>query len=713
MTCTVQSNDAGKPKLRAGSFKPVVEVQGLGFTRASAGVSSSPIPVGLVISSISNNTAPLSGGTLVGISGSGFPFDATASGLSVNICGTTANIKSVTNSQIGITVPKCPVGSASTSITVTYNSLTSNSVAFTYDPSIVTPTITGISPNSASPVLKTTMTVTGTGFGTDINQLAAYLVNGTGFRVYQLNVLTASDTSVSVRLSGGLSGAFTVVISKTGFGDSAEATAGVAAFNYEIVVTSVSPSVGSAAGGTVLTITGRNFSPVKDNNQVAIGDALNWWCIILTASATQITCTTPPLSSQYTVLAQNVIVVGRGMIDSTCGGSCTFTYDNATYPTVSVPSSLVFTAGTSYTLTGTGFTNSGVLAKVNVGGTWANVVSATATSVVFIYPALRAGNYSLNVYVDGIGYAYSNPSLVSTNNLAVTGLAASTGSRIGNIITVVGNGLVSSTDGNFNLTVTRSGVKQSYTVVQDTPTGLSVLLMGGSDGSVYTFTYTYKTQVWASNYTTLNSSTPRVTITTASGVAYSATQSVSFTRVNFPTIAPNNVSAYPVTTTGTRFGPSIPLLFTAAASSTVTVNASALGAGKWQFEFFYNAYGYANIVTQFEVLAPTYTVGSVTSSYTGGALLTVLGSGVNNLSQLDVGGFPAKLISFSADSLVYQVPAFVSRGSQTAFNLVKDGPLTGTPIADTIANAPNAFDKLMNTAYSSSATTCYIGYDFG
>lgn len=189
VSCTVKSNAAGNPLLRAGAYKPIVEIKGVGFARPTAGVSD--IPVGLTLSSLSNSTAPPSGGTIVGISGSGFPFSS-AETVAVNICGKQAFLKTVTNSQIGFVVPPC--ASASTTVTVTYKGTTSNSLPFTYDSNIVAPIITSVSPNSASPVLKTTMTVVGSGFGTDISLLTAYLVNGTGYRTYQLNVLTVSDT---------------------------------------------------------------------------------------------------------------------------------------------------------------------------------------------------------------------------------------------------------------------------------------------------------------------------------------------------------------------------------------------------------------------------------------------------------------------------------------------------------------------------------------
>jgi hypothetical protein len=419
------------------------------------------------------------------------------------------------------------------------------------------------------------------------------------------------------------------------------------------------------------------------------------------------------LSSQYLDPAQQVIVVGRGSIDSTCEGNCTFTYDNATYPTVQTPASLTFSALNSYTLIGTSFVNGGVNPKVNVGGVWANITSASATSVTFIYPPLVQGSYPLNVYVNGVGYA--SPTIQSVTNLNVTGLSKPTGSRIGNTLDIVGNGLVPSTDPYFNFTIVKSGSKIPYQIVKDTPTALGISITGGSDGAVYTFTYTYKTAVFSFNYTTLNTSTPKVTLTGNSSVTYSPTQTLTFTRTNFVTTAPTSLSAYPVTTTGARFAPSINLTLGTISNTNVnfTVSAGLLGAGKWAFEIYYSQYGLAECLGRFEILAPTYTVPSVSSSYEGGKLLTVSGAGVSSLSTLDVGGFPAQLISSSSNTLVYAVPPYVTKGSQTAYGLTSVAPLTGTPFADVASNAGLAFDSLQSTYYSSSGATCYVGLDFG
>ena len=330
------------------------------------------------------------------------------------------------------------------------------------------------------------------------------------------------------------------------------------------------------------------------NNQAYIGDAINWSCNILTASTTQITCITPPRNTLYTNAAQPVVVVGRAMIDSTCEGACTFTYSSTT-PTVQLPSSLNYVGGTSYVLQGTLFNNNGVAPKVKVGNTFATIVSSTSTSVTFIYPNLVAGTYPLNVYVDGVGYA--SPTLNSTTALSVTGLSNSTGSTVGNVIYLMGNGLTPSDSIAFNLTITKSTTKYAYTIVSDSPSQLGVKFMGGANNFVYTFNYAYNGTVFSFNYTTLTTSTPRVNLITAASIAYSAGLVLNFTRVTFITSPPTNVTAIPLTSTGAQFAPAISLDITTvhASSGNFLVDGSKLGAGKYNFMVYMPAYGYASV----------------------------------------------------------------------------------------------------------------------
>ena len=76
------------------------------------------------------------------------------------------------------------------------------------------------------------MTITGTGFGTDINSVMVHLSNSTG-KIYQLKVLNLTDTSIMVGLSGGLPGVYNVKISlPNGNGDSLPQTVNADVFKY-------------------------------------------------------------------------------------------------------------------------------------------------------------------------------------------------------------------------------------------------------------------------------------------------------------------------------------------------------------------------------------------------------------------------------------------------------------------------------------------------
>lgn len=225
------------------------------------------------------------------MTGKGFPLSADRT-FTLQLCGVDVQVLSVANTQITFIAPPCAVGPST--VNLTFNGQ-SDSTTFTYnaiDASV--PTIMDISPKTFSPVLKGFMTITGSGFGSNKNDLTVWLNNGSN--VYQMNVIEANDTTLKVRIPGGLPGDFDVLVQKAGLGYAQVNPVGANAFTYGIFVDSISPSTGSINGGTILTITGSNFSPVLLENQAYIGDAINWNCIVLTATTTTITCRTPPIN---------------------------------------------------------------------------------------------------------------------------------------------------------------------------------------------------------------------------------------------------------------------------------------------------------------------------------------------------------------------------------------------------------------------------------
>ena len=123
------------------------------------------------------------------------------------------------------------------------------------------------------------MTITGTGFGTDKDALSIHLKNSTG-RIYGMKILELTDTEIQCGIPGGLPGDFEVDVYLDGFGSIPASPSTANDFTYELLVTDVSPTSGSYYGGTLITITGVNFSPELSETLVFVGDELNWFCAI-------------------------------------------------------------------------------------------------------------------------------------------------------------------------------------------------------------------------------------------------------------------------------------------------------------------------------------------------------------------------------------------------------------------------------------------------
>jgi hypothetical protein len=157
-----------------------------------------------------------------------------------------------------------------------------------------------------------------------------------------------------------------------------------AAFTYAVpvapTVSSTAPSIGSTAGGTVVTITGTGFvsgSALAVTIGGVAATGITW------VNSTTITATAPAGTSG----AQNVIVMNPSTLSGT--GTGAFTYAVAPTVTSVTPSSGTDAGGVAITITGTGFVSG---ATVTIGGvaatgvTWVSSTSITATA-----PAGSAG----------------------------------------------------------------------------------------------------------------------------------------------------------------------------------------------------------------------------------------------------------------------------------------------------------------------------------
>jgi len=262
---------------QAGSFSFTAQVKDSTGATASASLDASIAPPSSpVLNGISPQSGATSGGTTVTISGSNF-----ASGATVLFGGTAAgSVKVLSSSQVQAVTPAHIAGTVDVSLAQSGQTATlSNS--FTYN--AVTPTVTGVSPDSGPTAGGTTVTISGSNFLAGalvlFGTVSTPAINITGTQVQVVTPAHASGlVDVSVEnpgnLIGKLPGSFTYNSSTSG----------------PPTVASVSPT--SGAPGTQVTITGTNFVSA---DTVSFGSTNASSTSFV--SATQLTAVVPSLSA--------------------------------------------------------------------------------------------------------------------------------------------------------------------------------------------------------------------------------------------------------------------------------------------------------------------------------------------------------------------------------------------------------------------------------
>jgi hypothetical protein len=273
------------------------------------GYTYNPAPT---VTSISPTSGTTAGGTAVTITGTGF-----LAGASVTIGGTAATGVSVANStSITATTPAHTAGAGNVVVSNTDGQSGTLSNGYTYTSPNPAPTVTGISPASGPIAGGTAVTITGTGFLSG----ATVKLGGTS----ATNVTVVSATSITATAPAHAAGAVSVVITNTD-GQSGTLNNGYTYTNPAPTVTSISPTSGTTAGGTAVTITGTGF---LSGAAVTLGGtaATN----VTVVSATSITATSPahaagPVNVVVTNTDTQSATLTNGYTYSTSsGGSITF-----------------------------------------------------------------------------------------------------------------------------------------------------------------------------------------------------------------------------------------------------------------------------------------------------------------------------------------------------------------------------------------------------
>jgi hypothetical protein len=309
---------------------------------------------GTFVTSVEPAKGPAAGGTSVTIIGTGF------TGATAVKFGSTNATSFTVNSDTSITAVS-PTGTGTVDVTVASpsgTSPTSEADHFRYGP-----TVTSVEPAVGPAAGGTSVTITGTGF---TGAVAAKF--GSNFASIRVN----SDTSITATSPAGTGTVDVTVETPGGISPTSEADR----FTYGPTVTKVEPTIGPAAGGTSVTITGTGFTgatAVKFGSNNATSFTVN--------SATSITVVSP---------------AGAGAVDVTvttpAGASPTSAADQFTYgPTVTKvePNHGSPGGGTTVTITGTGFTGTTAVMFGSTGATSFTVNSAT--SITAVSPKIKRG----------------------------------------------------------------------------------------------------------------------------------------------------------------------------------------------------------------------------------------------------------------------------------------------------------------------------------
>ncbi len=551
------------------------------------------------VSGVTPSAGPLSGGTTVTITGSGF----FAGGTAVTIGGVPATgvVVGSANSLTAVT-PAGTAGPKDVVVTTVGGSGTLTS-GFTYR---AAPSVSGMTPDTGPAAGGTSVTITGSGFVSGATTVTIGGAAATGVVVGSASSLTAvtpagtaGPRDVAVTTAGGsatLTGAFTYLAAPT--------------------VSEVTPNSGSLAGGATVTVTGSGF--IVGATTVTIGGVAATGVVV--ANASSLTAVTPA----GTAGPRNVVVTTAGGSGTLAGG---FIYLVAPAVSGLTPGSGPLAGGTTVTISGGAFVAGGT--TVTVGGVAATgVVVGSASSLTAVTPAGTAGPKDVVVTTAG-GSGTLTSGFIYRAAPSVSGITPDNGPTSGGTtVTITGGEFVAG-----GTTVTIGGAAATGVVVGSV-SSLTAVTPAGTAG-------------------------PKdVAVTTAGG---SGTLTSAFTYLAAPTVSeitPNSgplAGATTVTISGSGFvsGGTTVTIGGAAATGVVVLSASSLtavtpaGTAGPRNVVVTTAGGSGTLESGFEyLLAPAVrSVAPEAGPLAGGTTVTVNGSGfVTGATAVTIGGVAATAV---------------------------------------------------------------------
>jgi hypothetical protein len=576
------------------------------------------------VSSIGTTSGGAAGGTQVVLSGSGFTGAYQVNFGSIAVYDVTVN----SDSQITVFSPPEPVGTFDvTVVTAAGTSALSSSDRYSYT-SVSAPAVSSLGTSSGTTAGGTSVTIT----GTNLTAATAVWFGSTAATSFTVN----SDTSITAIAPPGATGTVDVTVATPGgtsvvsSSDHFTYTAGSAP-----TVTGLSTSSGSANGGTLVTITGTNFT-----GATGVGFGTSAATSFTVNSDTSITAYSPAQAAGTV----DVTVATYAGTSSTSSADH-FTYNAAPAPSITAvsPNSGGTPGGNTVVISGSNFT---AATSVLFAGLAASFTVNSDTSITAIAPPAGGPGATVDITISTPSgtstavtadhYTYTN---VTAPAPAVTAVSPNTGTQFGGqVVTITGTNFSGASAVKFGT------VPVAYTINSDSsitvtapvhsvgPVDITVTTNNGTSatGSADKFTYLSSSAPSIVNLSAHSGTTAGGTSVTISGSNFTGATAVYFGSVLAPSFTVQ--SAGTITTTSP---PEAPIPSTVDVRVVTPSGTSATGSAD-QFTFT-------------PASAPTVTsLGTASGSTAGGTSVVITGTNFTGATNVYFNGVPAS--SFTVNS---------------------------------------------------------------
>ena len=388
-----------------------------------------------VVTSITPFDGSILGGNMLTIEGSSFVEDGLEVLIGDSICVVTVVEYNKINCRIPPYVDADGIGNVTVSVVVSYPTKNAicgieNNCSYVYSLD-ATPVIDAVSPTEVGGAAGTNLTLSGVLLD---EETSIYV----GESICQ-NVSLIDESTITCLLKPIQAGEYSlsVLVPTYGYAQVVEST-----ITSILRIDSVSPSIGSIRGGTLITITGIGFSERQDNNVINFGNQQE--CEVIESSYTTVKCSTPDLGSASNISATFIVTplqlpesgTKRQVSDSESGFS--FEFSEAATPQITSINPTSGQDGDEVIITGQ-FTGDSDTTRVYIGTSQCSVSSVTSTNITCTVAANFVGSYQVNVIIADQGRADGDVTFQYL--LQLTSVSLMEGSFAGqNSITISGKG---------------------------------------------------------------------------------------------------------------------------------------------------------------------------------------------------------------------------------------------------------------------------------